>query len=280
MRWIKRLFHYCRNRFRYSNFFTKMVALFLVAAFLPLFVCSAFLVTDTIQVSGKNTAASIRNNFQQTYTSLENRLTQVKKCADLLLNDAGINDFLRNGKNETTFWEQRTFKTDMDNTISFIENAQNIKRLRVYVDPAYFYILDSYHYCSMNMADKYDGKVPEDRDELQTLPGVGRKTANVVVSNAFGQDAIAVDTHVFRVANRLGLVHAKDVKKTEEQLMEHIPQEQWSIAHHWLIWHGRRVCSARNPKCQGCPCEIFCEFAHKQIKKADTKQKQTKYKGI
>lgn len=62
--------------------------------------------------------------------------------------------------------------------------------------------------------------------------------------------------------------------------MEHIPQEQWSIAHHWLIWHGRRVCSARNPKCQGCPCEIFCEFAHKQIKKADTKQKQTKYKGI
>ena len=151
MRWIKRLFHYCRNRFRYSNFFTKMVALFLVAAFLPLFVCSAFLVTDTIQVSGKNTAASIRNNFQQTYTSLENRLTQVKKCADLLLNDAGINDFLRNGKNETTFWEQRTFKTDMDNTISFIENAQNIKRLRVYVDPAYFYILDSYHYCSMNL---------------------------------------------------------------------------------------------------------------------------------
>ena len=123
------------------------------------------------------------------------------------------------------------------------------------------------------LADKYDGKVPEDRDELQTLPGVGRKTANVVVSNAFGQDAIAVDTHVFRVANRLGLVHAKDVKKTEEQLMEHIPQEQWSIAHHWLIWHGRRVCSARNPKCQGCPCEIFCEFAHKQIKKADTKQK-------
>ena len=123
------------------------------------------------------------------------------------------------------------------------------------------------------LADKYDGKVPEDRDELQTLPGVGRKTANVVVSNAFGQDAIAVDTHVFRVANRLGLVHAKDVKKTEEQLMEHIPQEQWSIAHHWLIWHGRRGCSARNPKCQGCPCEIFCEFAHKQIKKMDTKQK-------
>lgn len=151
MRWIKRLFHYCRNRFRYSNFFTKMVALFLVAVFLPLFICSAFLVTDTIHASGENIAASIRNNFQQTYTSLDNRLTQVKKCADLLLNDAGINDFLRNGKNESTFWEQRTFKTDMDNTISFIENAQNIKRLRVYVDPAYFYILDSYHYCDIGL---------------------------------------------------------------------------------------------------------------------------------
>ena len=89
MRWIKRLFHDRRNRFRYSNFFTKMVALFLVAVFLPLFICSAFLVTDTIHASGENIAASIRNNFQQTYTSLDNRLTQVKKCADLLLNDAG-----------------------------------------------------------------------------------------------------------------------------------------------------------------------------------------------
>ena len=151
MRWIKRLFHYCRNRFRYSNFFTKMVALFLVAAFLPLFVCSAFLVTDTIRVSGENTAASIRNNFQQTYSVLDSRMTQVKKCAELLLNDSGTNDFLRNGQNETTFWEQRTFKTDMDNTISFIENAQNIKRLRIYVDPTYFYILDSYHYCDINL---------------------------------------------------------------------------------------------------------------------------------
>ena len=126
---------------------------------------------------------------------------------------------------------------------------------------------------AQKLMSDFNGQVPCNHEALQTLPGVGRKTENVVVSNAFGQDAIAVDTHVFRVANRLGLVHAKDAKKTEEQLMEHIPQEQWSIAHHWLIWHGRRVCSARNPKCQGCPCEIFCEFAHKQIKKADTKQK-------
>lgn len=120
------------------------------------------------------------------------------------------------------------------------------------------------------LTEQYGGEVPADRDILQTLPGVGRKTANVVVSNAFGQDAIAVDTHVFRVANRLGLAKAKDVKKTEEQLMENIPKEQWSIAHHWLIWHGRRVCSARNPKCEQCPCEIFCDFAHKGSK---TKEK-------
>ncbi len=121
------------------------------------------------------------------------------------------------------------------------------------------------------LTEQYGGEVPADRDVLQTLPGVGRKTANVVVSNAFGQDAIAVDTHVFRVANRLGLAKAKDVKKTEEQLMENIPKEQWSIAHHWLIWHGRRVCSARNPKCEQCPCEIFCDFAHNTKK---TKEKQ------
>lgn len=151
MRWIKRLFHYCRNRFRYSNFFTKMVALFLVAAFLPLFVCSG--------LSGNRHHPGFRQKHRRLHPQqlsadlyLSGKPSDTgKKCADLLLNDAGINDFLRNGKNETTFWEQRTFKTDMDNTISFIENAQNIKRLRVYVDPAYFYILDSYHYCSMNL---------------------------------------------------------------------------------------------------------------------------------
>ncbi|MDD3192740.1 MAG: histidine kinase [Oscillospiraceae bacterium] len=160
MRWIKRFFHYCQNRFRYSNFFTKMVALFLVAAFLPLFLCSILFVTDTIQTSGENTAASIRNNFQQTYTVLNNRFSQIKKCADLLLNDAGTNDFLRNGTRETTFWEQRTFKSDMDNTIAFIESAQDIGRLRVYVDPDYFYILDSYHYYSMDFLNSQPWLVP------------------------------------------------------------------------------------------------------------------------
>lgn len=108
------------------------------------------------------------------------------------------------------------------------------------------------------IVEKYAGEVPRDRDTLTTLPGVGRKTANVVVSNAFGTPAIAVDTHVFRVANRIGFANAKDVLNTEKQLMEAIPREQWSIAHHWLIFHGRRVCAARNPKCDGCAVRACC----------------------
>ena len=97
---------------------------------------------------------------------------------------------------------------------------------------------------------------------LESLPGVGRKTANVVMSCAFGADAIAVDTHVFRVANRLGLADAPDVLKTEHQLMQNIPQSQWSRAHHWLIYHGRRVCAARKPACESCTLRAWCEYAN------------------
>ena len=106
--------------------------------------------------------------------------------------------------------------------------------------------------------EEYGDKVPEDRDTLMRLPGVGRKTANVVVSNAFGVPAIAVDTHVFRVSNRIGLASAKDVGRTEEQLMKNIPREDWSKAHHWLIFHGRQICSARNPKCDRCTVNGYC----------------------
>ncbi|MCE5234674.1 MAG: endonuclease III [Clostridiaceae bacterium] len=110
------------------------------------------------------------------------------------------------------------------------------------------------------LVEKFSGEVPRDRDTLMTLPGVGRKTANVVVSNAFSVPAIAVDTHVFRVANRIGFAAAKDVLNTEEQLMKAIPKEQWSIAHHYLIFHGRRVCAARNPKCETCPVRACCAY--------------------
>lgn len=113
---------------------------------------------------------------------------------------------------------------------------------------------------SKKIKKEFNGKVPNSLEELIKLPGVGRKTANVVLSNAFGKDAIAVDTHVFRVSNRIGLANAKDVYQTEEQLMKNIPKEYWSRAHHWLIWHGRKICTARKPKCDICPIETLCNY--------------------
>lgn len=110
------------------------------------------------------------------------------------------------------------------------------------------------------LSEKYDGDIPSTREELMTLPGVGRKTANVVLSIARQVPAIAVDTHVFRVSNRIGLARAKDVLKTEKQLMENIPKEKWSQAHHWLIWHGRKICKARKPLCEACPLNYLCLY--------------------
>ena len=109
------------------------------------------------------------------------------------------------------------------------------------------------------ICEQYGGEVPGNWDALVKLPGVGRKTANVVWANAFGGDAIAVDTHVFRVSNRLGLADANNVEKTELQLQQAIPKSDWSKAHHWLIFHGRRVCSARAPKCEQCTLKDLCK---------------------
>ena len=106
----------------------------------------------------------------------------------------------------------------------------------------------------------FGGKVPNDYDSLISLPGVGRKTANVVLAVGFGQQRIAVDTHVFRVANRIGLADEKDVLKTELSLMERVPEERWSRTHHSLIFHGRQCCDARKPKCDTCPVNIYCEY--------------------
>lgn len=106
----------------------------------------------------------------------------------------------------------------------------------------------------------YDSKVPDTIEELMKLPGVGRKTANVVVSNAFGTPAIAVDTHVFRVTNRIGIVNEKDVLSTEKALMQEIPRDRWSKSHHLFIWHGRNLCKARNPRCEECILNDRCKF--------------------
>lgn len=108
------------------------------------------------------------------------------------------------------------------------------------------------------LVEEHGGEVPRDRAALEALPGVGRKVAGVVLANAFGEPAIAVDTHVFRVANRLGLADAPDPLKTERQLMECLPEAKWARAHHWLIHHGRRVCRARNPRCADCPLADRC----------------------
>ena len=108
------------------------------------------------------------------------------------------------------------------------------------------------------LIEKYNGEVPSTMEQLVDLAGVGRKTANVVLSNAFGIPALAVDTHVFRVSNRLGLAKSSNVEETEQQLMEAIPREEWSKAHHLLIWHGRRICDARKPKCEICPVASDC----------------------
>ncbi|QGU96055.1 endonuclease III [Clostridium bovifaecis] len=113
--------------------------------------------------------------------------------------------------------------------------------------------------CRM-LIDEYNGEVPKTMEELIKLPGVGRKTANVVLSNAFGVPAIAVDTHVFRVSNRIGIAESKDVEGTEEQLMKSIPKKRWSKAHHLLIFHGRRTCAARKPKCESCPLAPRCKY--------------------
>lgn len=116
---------------------------------------------------------------------------------------------------------------------------------------------------SADIVQKFGGEVPSTLEELQTLAGVGRKTANVVFAVAFGGDAIAVDTHVFRVSNRLGLASGKTPEQVEKGLMQVIPQELWSKAHHYLIWHGRKVCHSQRPDCEHCTLDRLCSFYQK-----------------
>lgn len=113
------------------------------------------------------------------------------------------------------------------------------------------------------LIDKHNSRVPQDRKSLEALPGVGRKTANVVLNTAFGQPTIAVDTHIFRVSNRTKIAPGKDVVEVEKRLMRLIPEEFKLDAHHWLILHGRYTCIARKPRCGSCIIEDLCEFNKK-----------------
>ena len=112
---------------------------------------------------------------------------------------------------------------------------------------------------SRQILERFEGEVPSDRASLESLPGVGRKTANVVLAEGFGEQQIAVDTHVFRVANRIGLTCAKNVSETESGLQKAIPEDKWTLMHHCLIFHGRRCCHARGPNCTACPINDICE---------------------
>ena len=113
------------------------------------------------------------------------------------------------------------------------------------------------------LVDAHDSVVPHDRDSLEALPGVGRKTANVILNTAFGQPTIAVDTHIFRVSNRTGIAPGKNVLEVEKRLLRLVPKDYLLDAHHWLILHGRYVCVARKPRCGACMIEDLCEFKQK-----------------
>lgn len=121
---------------------------------------------------------------------------------------------------------------------------------------------------AQTLVNDFDGKVPDDLEEMQKLPGVGRKTANVMLAVAFKKPAMPVDTHVFRVSNRIGLTkNSKNVLETEKTLVANLPQEVLSKAHHWLILHGRYVCLARKPKCDECGIKTICDYYQKKQKK-------------
>lgn len=140
-----------------------------------------------------------------------------------------------------------------------------LEKLKGYISTIGLYNTKAKNLIAMSqiLVDRYAGEVPASREALEELPGVGRKTANVVLNTAFGQPTIAVDTHIFRVANRTGLAPGPDVRKVEDKLEKVIPKEFIQDAHHWLILHGRYICKARKPECPACPIVDLCAYKHK-----------------
>lgn len=139
------------------------------------------------------------------------------------------------------------------------ELEERIKQIGLYRNKAKNLVL-----MCRQLKEKFNGEVPKTMEEIMSLAGAGRKTANVVLSNAFGVPSIAVDTHVFRVSNRLDLAHSENVLEVEKQLMKEIPKKEWSLTHHLLIFHGRRCCTAKRPKCSECPLNHICKWEDKK----------------
>jgi endonuclease-3 len=138
------------------------------------------------------------------------------------------------------------------------------ENLKNYLSTINFYPTKAAHIiktCEI-LINTYHAQVPSERASLESLPGVGRKTANVILNTAFGEETIAVDTHIFRVANRTGLAHGKNVREVEDQLLENIPPAFKKNAHHWLVLHGRYICTAKKPKCAACFICDLCAYAH------------------
>lgn len=148
--------------------------------------------------------------------------------------------------------------------------------LEKYIFSCGFYRMKAEHIlsASRDIIEKFGGEVPSTVETLMSLAGVGKKTANVVYSVAFGGDAIAVDTHVFRVSNRLGLAKGDTPLAVEAGLNRAIPKKDWSKAHHWLIWHGRRVCHSQKPACESCTLKAYCDYGKKPPKKPSVKVKK------
>lgn len=152
-------------------------------------------------------------------------------------------------------------------TLSVEELEERIKQIGLYRSKAKNLIM----MCNQ-LKEKFNGEVPKTMEEITSLAGAGRKTANVVLSNAFGVPSIAVDTHVFRVSNRLALADSDNVLEVEKQLQKELPKKEWSLTHHLLIFHGRRCCIARNPKCEICNLTKYCKY-YKEVKKKEIKKK-------
>ena len=154
---------------------------------------------------------------------------------------------------------------DLDSflNLSVEELEERIKQIGLYRSKAKNLII----MCNQ-LKENFNGEVPKTMEEITSLAGAGRKTANVVLSNAFGVPSIAVDTHVFRVSNRLGLADSDNVLEVEKQLQKELPKKEWSLTHHLLIFHGRRCCIARNPKCEICNLTKYCKYYKEEKKKA------------
>ncbi len=151
-------------------------------------------------------------------------------------------------------------------TLTNEELEERIRQIGLYKNKAKNLIM----MCNQ-LKENFGGEVPNTMEGITSLAGAGRKTANVVLSNAFGVPSIAVDTHVFRVSNRLGLADSDNVLEVEKQLQKELPKREWSLTHHLLIFHGRRCCIARKPKCEECPVADLCKY-YKEIKKLKKKK--------